>query len=72
VADVAGLHELGDRADRLLDGHLGIEPRGAEDVDVVGPQPAQGEGEGGLHRGRAGVVAEPLAAGPALGARTSR
>ena len=39
VAHVAGLHQLGDRADRLLDRHVRIEPRRAVDVDVVGAEP---------------------------------
>ncbi len=68
VADVAGLDQLGDRADGLLDRHGGVQPGGAVDVDVVGAQAAQGVGEGGLDRRRAGVVAEPLAVRAALGA----
>ena len=53
VADVAGLDQLGDRADRLLDRHVRVEPRRAVDVDVVGAEPLQRVGEEVLHRGRA-------------------
>jgi hypothetical protein len=44
AADVDGLHHLGDRADRLLEGPV--------DVDVVGVEPAQRVGEEVLDRGR--------------------
>ena len=41
VTHVAGLHQLGDGADRLLDRHVGVEPRGPVDVDVVDAQALQ-------------------------------
>ena len=41
VADVAGLDQLGDRADGLLDRHVRVEPGGPVDVDVVGAEAAQ-------------------------------
>ena len=53
VAHVAGLHHVGDRADGLLDRHVGIEPRRAVDVDVVDAEPLQRIGQGVLHRGGA-------------------
>ena len=68
VADVAGLDHLGDGADGLLDRHGRVEPGEAVDVDVVGAEPAQGVGQGVLHRGRAAVDAEPAAVGAAQGA----
>ncbi|MCK1282783.1 aldo/keto reductase [Bradyrhizobium sp. 44] len=43
--DVAGLHEIGDAADSLLDRNVGIEPRRAVDVDVVGAEPLQRIGQ---------------------------
>ena len=63
VADVARLDHLGDRADRLLDRHLGVEAAEPVDVDVVGAEPAQRVGEEVLHRDRAAVDADPAAAG---------
>ena len=53
VAHVAGLHQLGDRADRLLDRHVGEDAAGPVDVDVVGAEPAKRVGEEVLDRGRA-------------------
>ncbi len=66
VADVAGLHQLGDRADGLLDRHVGVQARRAVDVDVVDAEARERVGERGLDRGRARVVAEPRAVGAAL------
>ena len=63
VADVAGLHHLGDGADRVLDRHGGIEPRRAIDVDVVGAEPAQRVGEEVLHRRGPAVDADQPPAG---------
>ena len=65
VADVAGLHELRDRADRLLDRDVGEDAAGPVDVDVVGAEPAKRVGEEVLHRRRAQVVADDAAVGPA-------
>ena len=66
VAHVTGLHQLGDRADRLLDRHLGIEPRGLVQIDAIGSQAVERVGERGLDRGWARVVAEPVAGRVAL------
>ena len=41
MADIAGLDQIGDGADGLLDRHVRIEPRGPVDVDVIGPQALQ-------------------------------
>ena len=53
VADVASVHHLADRADRLLDREVGEDPPGPIDVDVVGAQPAERVGEEVLRRLRA-------------------
>ena len=45
VPIAARLHHVGDRADRVLDRHVGIEPRRAVDVDVVDAEPLQRVGE---------------------------
>ena len=68
VADVAGLHQVGDGADRVLDRHVRIEARRTVDVDVVDAEPLQRVGEEVLHRRRAGVVADPAAVRVAQGA----
>ncbi len=68
VADQAGLHHLGDRADGLLDRDGRVEAGRAVDVDVVGAEAVQRVRERGLDRGGAGVVAEPVAERVALGA----
>jgi hypothetical protein len=68
MAHIAGPHHLGDGAHRLLHRHGGVEAGGAVDVDMVHPQPRERIGQRGLHRRRAGVVADPLAGGVALGA----
>ena len=72
VADVAGLHQVGDRADGVLDRHRGIEARRAVDVDVVDAEARQAVGEEVLHRGGAGVVAEEGRRRGRAGRRTSR
>ena len=56
MADVTRLHELGDRADRLLDGHRGVETRGTIDVHVVEPETREAVREGVLHGDGARVV----------------
>ena len=45
VAHVAGLHQLGDGADGLLDRHLRVDAGRPVDVDVLGAQPPQRVGE---------------------------
>ncbi len=55
----------GDGADRLLDRHVGIEPRRPVDVDMVGAQPLQRIGGEILHRRGPGVVADPASGRPA-------
>ena len=65
VADVAGLHQVGDRADGVLDRHLRIEARRPVDVDVAAPEPGQAVADRVLDRDRAGVEAEPGAIGAA-------
>jgi hypothetical protein len=67
VPHVPRLHELADRADGLLDRHLGVQARRAIDVDVLDAQPVQAVRERGLDRGRARVIAEPGAVRPSLG-----
>ena len=51
VADVAGLDQVGDRPDCLLDGHGQVDPAQPVDVDVVGAQP-QAVGESSRRRER--------------------
>ena len=64
-ADVAGLHQVGDGADRVLDGHGGVEARRAVDVDVVDAEARQGVGEevldrrGAARRSRASAPSGP-------------
>src|SRR5262249_22329821 len=41
VAGLAFLHELRHRADRILDRHIAVDPRHAQDVEVVGAKPGQ-------------------------------
>ncbi len=41
VADLAGAHEIGQRAERLVDRDLGAGPVDLVEVDVVGAEPAQ-------------------------------
>ena len=82
VADVARLHHVGDRADRVLDRHRGIEARRTVDVDVVDPEARQAVRQEVLRRRRPRVVAEERAVGAAqsseldaedgLGARRAR
>ncbi len=69
VADVAGLHQLGDGADRVLDRHVRVEAGRAVDVDVVHAQPLQAcrPGRSSPRPGRASKP-QPGAGGPALGA----
>ncbi len=61
VADIAGLHHVGDRPHRLLDRHARIKPRRPVDIDVVKPQALQRIGEKALHRRRPPVISQPAA-----------
>jgi hypothetical protein len=63
VADVAGLHQLRDRSDRLLDRQIREYAARPVDVDVGGAEPAKRVGEEVLHRGRAQVVADDAPVG---------
>ena len=63
MADIAGLHHVGDGADRLLDRHVRIEPRRPVDIDMVDAEPLQRIGEEVLHRRRPRVEAAPAAGG---------
>src|SRR3546814_7689252 len=65
VTHIARLDQLGDRADRVLDRHVRIEPRGAVYVDHFGAYSLQRIGGKVLHRRRTPVETGPLAAGPA-------
>ena len=71
VADVAGLHHVGDRADGVFDRHRGIEARGPVDVDVIDAEPREAVGEEVLDGRGARVVAEPGAVGRRAARRTS-
>jgi hypothetical protein len=63
--DIAGLHHLGDGADRFLDRHRRIEPRRAVDVDMIDPEPLQRVGEEIFHSDRAAIHAGEAAGGVA-------
>jgi hypothetical protein len=41
VANIPGSHQIGDRADRVLDGDVGVEPPRPVDIDVIDAQPGQ-------------------------------
>ena len=71
-ANVAGLHEVRDRADGVLDGDGRIEPAGPIDVDVIDAETGQGVAEEVLHRRRPRVDAEPAAVGAAQRAELDR
>src|ERR1039458_1589479 len=66
VAHVARLDELRDRADALLDRHVGIEARRAVDVDVLDTKACQRVRQRSLDRRWARVVAKPGAIRAAL------
>jgi hypothetical protein len=66
VAHVAGFHQIRDRADGVLDGHVRVAPRRLIEIDVVRLQPLQRVRQRRLHRGRPRIVPEPRAVGPAL------
>ena len=70
MADIAGLHQVGDGADRVLDRHVRIEPRRAVDVDMVDAEPLQRIGGEVLHRRRPCVEADPAAGRIAHARRT--
>jgi hypothetical protein len=63
VADIPGLDHVGDGADCVFDGDVGVEPGGAVDVDVVHAEALQSVGECGFDGCRAGVVTDPRAVG---------
>jgi hypothetical protein len=65
VADVARLHQLPDRAHRLLDRDVGEDTARPVDVDVVGAQPPERVGEEVLDRWRAQVVSDDRPVRPA-------
>ncbi|KWA38865.1 hypothetical protein WL27_15990 [Burkholderia multivorans] len=57
MAHVAGLDEIGDRADRLLDRHRRIDARRPVEIDVVGTEPLQRIGDEVADRDRPRIVA---------------
>ena len=65
MPDIAGLHHVGDGADRVFDRHMRIDPRRLIEVDVIGVEPSQRIAEEILDRLRPGVVADDLAVGAA-------
>src|SRR5262245_5849484 len=52
VTDFALAHEVGDGADRLLEGHVGIGAPGLVEVDLVDAKALERIGRERLHRGR--------------------
>ena len=68
VAYVAGLHQVGDRADGLLDRDSGVDASEPVDVDVVGAEPRERVGEEGLDGRGSAVDADPAPGGVAQGA----
>ena len=71
-ADVPGLHEIGDRANRLFDRDGGIQAAGPIDVDVIDAQPRERVPEKVLHRGGPRVHADPASVRAAQGAELHR
>ena len=65
MLDIAGLHHLGDGADRVLDRHRRIEPRRAVDVDMIDAESLQRVGEEIFHRYGAAIDAGEAAGGVA-------
>lgn len=59
AAHPPSLHQLGDGADGVLEGHRGVQARGAVDVHVVEAQADQGVGQEVLERRGPGVDTEP-------------
>ena len=68
---VAGLDQIGDGADGVLDRHAGIEARRAIDVDVIDAEARQAVREEVLHRCGTRVDAKPAAVRARAGRRTS-
>ena len=68
VADVPGLHHLGEDTDGLLDRQRVVDPSRSVDVDVVRAQSAQAVGEEVPDRRRPGVDAAPAPVRSAQGA----
>jgi hypothetical protein len=60
VSDITGLDHFCHCADRVLDGHGGIDSSKTIDVDPIGSKPAQGVSGKGLDGGRAAVHAQPV------------
>ncbi|CAG6397497.1 hypothetical protein SCOCK_560007 [Actinacidiphila cocklensis] len=65
VADVSGLDQFGDGADRVLDRGVGGEAGGAVDVDMVGPEATQRVGERVFHMGGTALDADEGSVGAA-------
>ena len=63
VADLALGHQLGERADGVLDGCVRVDPVLVVQVDVVDAEPLEGSLEGGADVGRAAVEVAGAAAG---------
>ena len=68
VSDPAGFHAVSDGADGLVEGDGRVGATGHVEVDVVGPELAEGLGEGVFDGDRAAVDADELAVGAAEGA----
>jgi hypothetical protein len=58
-ADVARLHQLRNRADRVLDRDVRIEPRRAINVDVIDAEALERVREKIFDRGRTRIESEP-------------
>ena len=61
VAHVARLHHVRNRADRIFNGHCGVEARRTIDVDVFQSQALQRVRQGGLYSGRTRIISGPIA-----------
>ena len=59
--EIARLHHLADRSHGLLDRHVGVEPRGPVDVDVVRAQALKRVGQRCLDRLRSRCLAGDIA-----------
>jgi hypothetical protein len=63
VADVPGLHHIGDGADGLLDGDRGVQAGGPVDVDAIHTEAGEAVREEVLYGGGTRVKSEPDAIG---------
>ena len=71
-SDIAGLDQFSDGSHRILDGHLGVEPCRAINVDVVNAESSQAISHKILRRHRARVITDPASVRSAQSAELHR